>query len=145
MLYLSHYFKQQRARYYETLQAIRDQGNWEGWIAFFLTAVAQVAEVATGTARRIVALRERHREVIQRELGRATSGGLRVLESLYSRPIVAVNDVMQTTGTTFAAANDLVRRLVKLEILGEITGYTRNRRFRYDEYVRIFSEEGETP
>lgn len=145
VLYLSHYFKRHRARYYDALQAIRDKGDWEGWIAFFLEAVADVADEATGTARRIVELRERHRALIQRELGRATASGLKVLESLYSRPIVSVNDVLELTGTSFAAANDLVRRLTALGIVGETTGYARNRRFRYDEYVRIFSESTDRP
>ena len=106
----------------------------------FLEAVAEVAEEATATARHIVELRERHRALIQRELGRTTASGLKVLESLYSRPIVSVNDVLELTGTSFAAANELVKRLAALGIVGEITGYARNRRFRYDEYVRIFSE-----
>lgn len=140
VLYLSHYFKRHRAQYYDSLQAIRDEGRWEEWIAFFLTAVAEVAEEATLTARKIVELRERHRTLIQGELGRATGSALRILESLYAKPIVSVKDIITVTGTTFAAANELVKRLVTLGILGEITGHARNRRFRYDEYVRIFSE-----
>lgn len=141
VLYLSHYFKRHRARYYEALQAVRDEGAWEAWVEFFLTAVGEVAEEATRTARRIVELRERHRALVARETGRAAASGLLVLESLYSHPIVTVGDVMQRTGTTFAAASQLVRRFEAAGVLREITGYARNRRFRYDEYVRIFSED----
>ena len=57
MLYLSHYFKQHRQTYYEHLQAVRDQGGWEAWLAFFLRGVIEVAGEAAETARRILQLR----------------------------------------------------------------------------------------
>jgi hypothetical protein len=46
------------------------------------------------------------------------------------------------TGTTYAAANSLVSRLVKLDVLSEMTGYARNRRFRYAPYIALFSDGG---
>jgi hypothetical protein len=70
----------------------------------------------------------------------AAGNGHRVLESLFDRPIVAVSEIKQKTGTTYAAANTLVSRLVELGILTEITGYARNRRFRYDPYIQLFTE-----
>lgn len=66
-----------------------------------------------------------------------------MLESLFVRPIVTVSDVRELTGTGFAAANTLVARLTKLGILKEITGNARNRRFRYEPYVRLFIDEPE--
>jgi hypothetical protein len=64
-----------------------------------------------------------------------------VLESLYDRPILSVGDVQRMTGTTYSAANTLVGRLVELGILYEVTGYARNRRFRYDPYIALFQDE----
>ncbi|HEY8149436.1 MAG TPA: Fic family protein [Vicinamibacteria bacterium] len=142
VLYLSHYFKRHRSEYYERLQAVRDEGDWERWLAFFLLGVAQVSAQATETARRILALREEHRSRITDHFGRAAGHGHRVLEALYKRPIVAVEDVRRLTGTTYVAANQLVRRFVEQKILREITGHARHRRFRYDPYVRLFTEEG---
>jgi Fic family protein len=139
VLYLSHFFKRHRQRYYDRLQAIRDNGEWEEWIEFFLTAVAEVAEEAATTAREIVELRERHRSLIVNDIGRGAWAGLQLLERLYSRPIVSVAEVVEITKTSFTAANLLVSRLVSLGVLREITGFTRNRRFRYEEYVKIFS------
>jgi hypothetical protein len=49
--------------------------------------------------------------------------------------------VQAQTGTSFAAANQLVARMTKLGILREITGYARNRRFRYEAYVRLFTDD----
>ena len=142
VLYLSHYFKQHRQTYYEHLQAVRDQGAWETWLAFFLRGVIEVAGAAAETARRILQLREQHRAAITAHLGRAAGNGHKVLESLFDRPIVAVNDVQKMTGTTYAAANSLVSRLVKLDVLSEMTGYARNRRFRYAPYIALFDDAG---
>lgn len=148
VLYLSHFFKQNRAQYYEHLQAIRDHGKWEEWLVFFLRGVVNVSQAATETARRILALREAHREAVTQHLGRSAGNGHRVLETLYQKPIMSVAEVQALTGTTFAAANNLVSRFVKLNILQEVTGNKRNRVFRYQPYVAIFGEEeneGEAP
>jgi Fic family protein len=141
VLYLSHYFKRNRQTYYEQLQAVRDRGDWEGWLAFFLRGVIEVGAESTETARRILLLREEYRTAITARLGRAAGNGHKVLESLFDRPIVSVGDVEKTTGTTYAAANNLVARLEEIGILVEITGYARNRRFKFDPYVRLFEEE----
>lgn len=141
VLYLSHYFKQHRQEYYDRLQAVRDSGHWEGWLTFFLRGVSEVSTEATETARRVLLMRERHRAAITETLGRAAGNGHRVLESIFERPIVSVAEVRELTGTSFAAANQLVARMADLGILREITGYSRNRRFRYDPYVRLFIEE----
>jgi Fic family protein len=140
VLYLSHHFKQHRQSYYDHLQAVRDHGDWEAWLAFFLRGVIDVAGEAAATARRILQLREQHRSAITEHLGRAAGNGHKVLESLYHRPIVAVADVQQLTGTTFAAANNLVSRLVQQGVLQEMTGYARNRRFRYAPYIALFND-----
>lgn len=142
VLYLSHYFKRHRQAYYEHLQAVRDRGDWEAWLAFFLRGVIEVADEATETARRILRLREAHRAAITDRLGRAAGNGHKVLESLFDRPIVSVNDVRAMTGTTYAAANSLVARLVEIHVLEEMTGYTRNRRFRYAPYIALFNDNG---
>jgi Fic family protein len=140
VLYLSHYFKRRRQAYYDYLQAVRDTGDWEGWLAFFLTAVVEVSAEATHTARDILALREHHRALITEHLGRAAGNGLRVLEKLYQVPIMSVQQVQSITGTTYPAANQLVRKLVEQGILRESTSNKRNRRFQYDPYIRLFSE-----
>lgn len=142
VLYLSHYFKRHRQAYYDHLQAVRDRGAWEEWLAFFLRGVAEVAGEAAETARRILQLREQHRTAITEGLGRAAGNGHKILESLFRRPILSVNDVRVVTGTTYASANALVSRLVQVGVLEEMTGYARNRRFRYAPYIALFIERG---
>jgi Fic family protein len=144
ILYLSHYFKRRRQEYYERLQAVRDIGDFEGWLAFFLRGVTEVSGEAADTARRILELREWHRRSITEHLGRAAGNGHRVLERLYEQPIMSVKDVRGLLGTTFAGANQIVHRLADLAILAEITGQARHRRFRYDAYIRLFDEPAPT-
>jgi Fic family protein len=140
VLYLSHYFKRNRIEYYEKLQAVRDNGAWEEWLEFFVNGVEIVSREATQTARKILALRESHRAIIVEKLGRAAGNGHRILESLYERPIVSVNDVQSLIGNTYPAANTLVARLTENGILREVTGQSRNRLFRYQAYIDLFSE-----
>jgi Fic family protein len=145
VLYLSHYLRRNRQMYYDFLQAVRDRGDWEGWLKFFLRGVAEVAAEATDTARRILRLREQHRDEIALQLGYAAGNGHKVLESLFYRPIVAVSDVRQMTGTSYAAANTLVARLVQAGILSEMTGRARHRRFRYAPYIELFTDSKTAP
>jgi Fic family protein len=140
VLYLSHYFKSHRAEYYDRLQAVRDRGAFEAWLAFFLRGVAEVSVKAAATAGRILSLREQHRRAITTSLGRAAGNGHRVLDHLYEQPIVSVTGIRELLGTTFPGANQIVRRLSDLKILAEITGQARHRRFRYDGYIKLFEE-----
>ncbi|MGB7452758.1 MAG: Fic family protein [Lysobacterales bacterium] len=138
VLYLSYYFKRNRQEYYDLLQRTRDAGDWESWIKFFIQGVDDVSQQATQTARDIVELRERHRTLIVENFGQVAGNGLRVLEDLFSQPIISVKRIMNLTGVTFAAANQLMRRLVEVGVLVEITGQARNRRYEYSDYVNLF-------
>lgn len=137
-LYLSHFFKKHRSEYYERLQAVRDHGDWESWLAFFLRGVREVSEEAAVMARKILAMREEHRALVTMKLGRGAGKGHRLLDYLYQRPIVSVAQVKELTEVTFPAANTLVSRMREMGILQEITGNKRARLFRYDAYVNLF-------
>ncbi|MBX6421216.1 MAG: Fic family protein [Nevskia sp.] len=140
VLYLSHYFKQRRSEYYDRLQAVRDAGDWEGWLAFFLDGVIEVSQQATHTAAAILRMREDYRARITERLGRAAANGQRVMDRLFDHPIVSVAKVREWLGITPAGANQIVARLENIGLLREITGYARNRRFRFEPYLRLFEE-----
>ena len=143
VLYLSVFLKKHRTEYYERLQSIRDTGDWEGWLAFFLQGVAEVSNEAVESVRRIFILRENHRRIVTEHFGRSAGNALQVLERLYRFPMLSVAEVQETISTSYTAANQLVARLVDVGILEEVTGYQRNRRFRYAPYIHIFSDEPE--
>jgi Fic family protein len=140
VLYLSHYFKKNRAAYYAHLQAVRDTGNWEQWLDFFLHGVIEVSAEATATARAILSLREQHRAAVTTHLARAAANGHRVLEHLYTHPTVSISGVQDFLGITYPAASNIIKRFVQLGLLREFTGYRRNRLFRYEPYIQLFSE-----
>ncbi len=125
---------------FETIHPFMDGNGRVGrlLITFLLT---ECGVLHKPVARRILQLREQHRSAITARLGRAAGNGHKVLESLFDRPILGVNDVRELTGTTYAAASNLVSRLVDLGVLGEMTGYARNRRFRYGPYIAPFDDE----
>ena len=90
-------------------------------------------------------MREYYRNRITDHLGRAAGNGHRIMDKLFERPIVNVATVRDWLGCTSAAANNLVRRLTDLGLLRETTGYARNRRFRFDPYLRLFEDSHDRP
>ena len=122
------------------LQTTRDDGDWESWLKFFLTAVTEVSQEATETARRIVDLRERHRRAIMEHFGRSAGNGLEDARVALFGTDYFVNDIAKLTKVSFTAANGLMRRFVKHGILTEITGQARNRQFRYGQYIDLFAD-----
>lgn len=140
VLYISHYLKRHRARYYDLLQSTREDGDWENWLSFFLTGIFEVSNEAAATARSIVELRERHREFITDTFGRAAGNGLKLLEHLFRTPVITVQIVSGLLNITYAGAANLVNKLEEAGLLNELTGQARNRVFRYEPYVALFSE-----
>jgi Fic family protein len=141
VLHLSSYLKRHRTEYYQRLMAVRDQGDWEGWIAYFLKGVAETAEQATDTARAILALRERHQELVRAQ--RLERYGLPLLDTLFAQPLVNARSVERTLGVTYATANRLLSLFTDLGVLEETTGARRNRRFRYSPYLALFTQSEE--
>jgi len=142
LLYLSHFFKVNRSQYYEHLQKIRDEGDWESWLKFFLRGVSEVAQEATATARKIVQLRENHRNIIATHLSRL-GGTNQLLEHLYQRPVITVNNAAKVTGLSYANANRLVTKFQEYGLLRQMDTYQRNRRFIYADYLAMFSDDEE--
>lgn len=138
LLYLSNFFRREQVRYYERLQAVRDRGDWEGWLAFFLQGVAEVAGSAAATARQVLALRERHRQDIAQQLGARAGRGQQLLDALFRRPVIDVRSVAEATSLTYAAANQLTAEFERLGVLVETTGQRRHRRFSYAPYLQLF-------
>lgn len=138
LLYISYYFKKYRAEYYDCLQAVRDSGNWEGWLRFFLHGVYEVAQEAAATAREIVSLKEKHRQLVLNEMGRRSGNAIALLESLYYKPIFTVEHAEVITNLSYPNANTLIKDLSDIGLLKEITGQKRNRAFSYAPYLAVF-------
>ncbi len=140
VLYVSLALKKRRQEYYERLQAVRDRGEWEEWLVFFLECVADAALDAAGLARRILLLREQHRDAVVNAMGARAGKAIRILERLYREPFIEVNQVAEMLEVSYANANTIVTALADLGLLREATGHQRNRIFVYEDYVALFRE-----
>ena len=139
MLYLSLYFKHHRQTYYELLSGLRENGDWEEWLLFFLEGVTQTAERAASTARQLLDLFDEDASRIQQQ-GRTASSALRVHRALQERPIISLREVGDRAGLASTATTTGMRVLETLGIAREITGRERDRRYAYRQYIDIISE-----
>ena len=130
-----------RCTYYELLDRVRHQGDWEGWLDFFLEGVEQTAQSVVQTARRLVDLFEEDTSRV-RQTGRAAVNALRVLAVLRQRPVLTLKYLGEHHGLTFPTATKAIQSLCKAGIVRELTGRRRNRVFAYDGYLAILSEGG---
>jgi len=138
LLYLSYYFKRHRAEYYQWLQLVREQGDWEGWLRFFLRGVGEVSAQATDTAKRIVVMQSEHRAMIQ---GRSrTPTPLRLLDLLYETPMISIPEAARRLQLTFEGARYTVATLGSLGLLREVTGQRKHRLFAYAPYLDLLRE-----
>ena len=139
LLYLSLYFKTNRAEYYRLLDLVRSDGDWEAWLDFFLEGVEQTAAGAVNTAQRLVGMFKEDGERLK-ETGRAAISATRVFDAFRSRPILTISEAGRRSVMTFPSATKAVVNLIKLGIVREITGRRRNRVFAYSRYLKILSE-----
>lgn len=138
-LYLSLYFKRRRADYYDMLNNVRTQGDWEGWLGFFLDGVAETAQQAVETAQRLLALLAKDRARIAALGKRAGNVGL-VFEQFARRVVLTVPQVAPQLALSPPTIRAAVRALEELEIVNELTGQQRHRVFAYQQYLDILSE-----
>jgi Fic family protein len=139
LLYLSLYFKRHRDAYYEHLQRIRTEGDWEGWLRFFLEGVIDVAESTTETTQRLVALVESHRQMIH-TFGRAAATAHRVHDLATRSVVIGASSAAKQLDLTNPPVYSAVSRLEEAGILREATGLRRGRLYVYDEYLSILNE-----
>ncbi|MDE2833370.1 MAG: Fic family protein [Bacteroidota bacterium] len=144
LLYLSLYLKQNRAQYYDLLNHVRDTGDWESWLAFFLEGVELTASGAVSTTERLYGRFQEHVHLIQRETGRRAGSVLRLYEAIKQRPILPLGLARDMCGLTFRTTSTAMDVLVELGIVHELTGKKRNRFYAYKDYIAIINEGTET-
>ena len=139
LVYVSAYLKQHQTEYYRRLSAVRTDGDWEGWVAFFLEGVARAADIAERGIVALASLINTDRRRLLQE-PRITPASLRLFELLPLMPIFSIDQVCERLGTTFPTANAAVKTLEKLGIVVEQTGQKKNRHYSYQAYVELLSD-----
>jgi len=139
VMYLSGYLKQHQTEYYRRLSNVRTEGDWEGWVAFFLEGVAVAAQDAERGIVAIATLLAADR----RKLLASTKAGpasYRLFELLPMMPRFNIDQVRQKLGTTFPTANAAVKVLEDLGLVTELTGQRKNRTYSYQAYISLLSD-----
>ena len=137
ILYLSQFFEEHRQDYYDALTGVRRSNDIEQWLRFFLVGVNETAKKAVATLQAIMQLRqETSQQILQ--LGKRAENADKLITHLYQNPIISVAAAADVLNITPQSANTLVGELERLGILKEITGFERNRLFRFEDYVKLF-------
>ena len=143
LLYLSLYFKSHREEYYDSLQRVRTDGDWEGWLKFFFEGIRDVSQQATDTARRVNELFDADRKRIH-VLGRAASTTERVYELFMNKAVLSVSFATRELNFSRPTITVAIDRLVDLRIVEPIPGKKRGKSFRYADYIAVLNEGVET-
>ena len=139
LLYISLYLKANRQAYYDHLQSVRESGDWEAWIAFFLTGVIETANQATETAQSILHLFAKDRAAIESS-GKSNATVLTIHANLQRHPLVTTSKLKDLCNVSLPT---VLRNLSVLEDLGivkEVTGKDRNKLFAYSSYLEILNK-----
>lgn len=139
LLYLSAFFERRREEYYSRLLGVSQKGEWEAWIDFFLTGVAEQSLDAVSRARRLQALRDRYHARLQR--ARSSARLLKLVDGLFDHPAMSIRGAARLLGVTQRAASLNIFKLVDAGILAEATGRARNRIFVARSIISTIEEE----
>jgi len=138
-LYLSLYFKTYRSEYYAALQRVRTEGDWEGWLRFFLQGVFDTAQQAFRAAQQLLELFATDRERTE-SLGRGAGSALQVLQIAQKRVLFSVTDISQELSIALPTIRRSIEALEAMGIFREITNKGRNRVWLYSDYLGILNE-----
>ena len=140
LLYLSYYFKQNRAEYYDRLMDVRKKGKWEEWIKFFLRGVAETSDESTKSAKEILALQKRCSDILLRKEGNHSHYQI-LLNDLFEKPFIQRNDVMTLLNVSNPTAGAIIDVFCDSKILYDLTPRrSRNKLYAFSEYINILNK-----
>ena len=140
-LYLSDFFEKNKGYYYDNLMAVRLTSNLVQWIKFFLVGVIETSKESIQVFKDIIALKADIETNRLPRLGSKIENAQRLLKQLFKIPITESKQVSGLLGISPSTANRLIKELIELQILSELTGYKRNRKYMFTEYFNIFHKE----
>ncbi len=144
LLYLSLYFKSHRRRYYQLLNEVRLDGDWESWLSYFADAVSHTANKAVDTAKQLMQLAQSDTQKLQQQ-GRLSNTLVKLHQALLQRPIVTAAWLEQSTGLAPATIQSGLQTLEAMTLVEELTGKKRNRIYAYQAYIALLNQGHELP
>lgn len=138
LLYLSDFFEKNKTLYYDNLTFVRTKNDMSQWIKYFLEGVSQTAENSAQTLKKIIDLKTDLEKNKLLSLGKRTKTANEFLYFLFHNPVITSAVLQKEMKITAKTANSLIDAFIGLNILKERTGYSRNRIFVFDKYVKLF-------
>lgn len=142
LLYLSVAFKRHRQDYYERLNAVRIDGDWEGWTRFFLACVTEAADDAVASAQKLFAVTSADRMKVAGDT-KTTVAAIRLVQMLPSNPIITLPLAIRLLGVSKPTAARAIEFLQDTDILRETTGRRRDRVYAYHHYLQVLTPDTE--
>ncbi|GAA4810373.1 toxin Fic [Marinicella pacifica] len=140
VLYLSDFFEQHRDLYYDNLMRVRTHDDIKQWFKFFLTGVIETARKGVETFDRILLLKSQLEKDVN-EKSKRSAQIIKVLDSLYKRPITNAQMIAELIDTSLVTAYKIVEEMERLKILREITGEKRGKMYLFHDYIRLFKDD----
>lgn len=138
LLYLSAFFEKNKGLYYDNLTFVRTKNDMKQWLKYFLVGVAETADNATQTLSNVLELKARLEGQLNMNFKKKSAYASILLQHLFKKPVIHVNQVKELTESSYKTANELVSDFVNVGILKEMTGQSRNRIFIFEEYIKLF-------
>lgn len=140
IIYISYFLKKNQIEYYDRITEVRQSGNYEQWVSFFLEAVSAAAIDSMTT---IEELRDLHEKNIERlpKTNRKNDNVRRVFDYIEQHPIIDIRKTSEALGLSYNTVSTAVNKLVQIRILKDTTNYSRNRVFVYEEYINIIKRD----
>lgn len=135
-LYISYFLKKNRIEYYDRMTEVREKGNYEQWVKFFLQAVSESAMDAADTIHKLSALHGRNASAIE-GMGRASGATGKVFRYLEAHPIIEIGKTAGALAMSYNTASAAVKRLCDIGVLAQTSGVRRNRVFSYTDYLDL--------
>jgi Fic family protein len=140
ILYLSDFFERNRSLYYDNLMRVRTHNDINQWLKFFLTGIIETSKKGVATFDGIMQLQKILDQKIK-SLGNRGGDAKKVIDYLYTQPIIHVSKVASIIQKSNVTAYALINTLVSLEIVKEITGAKRDKVYVFNEYLSLFNKE----
>ena len=139
-LYISCFLKRNRIEYYDRLTAVREKGDFEQWVKFFLQAVFESAQDAIESIDRLTELHEKNTKIIQENITRSKSV-LRIFNYLENTPIIDIKKTAVEIELAYNTVSNAVKKLEELRIIKQVGEARRSRTFAYEEYLSILRKD----
>lgn len=141
VLYISYFLKRNRYEYYERLMEVRQNGNYEQWVKFFLRAVIDSASDALQSIDKINQLHIKNKDLIENENVRSVGTFLKLLEYLEEHPIIDITKASKDLEMSYNTISSAVKKFVEMDILVQEGKKRRNKVFVYEAYLQILRKD----